>query len=123
MGNRICHWEHNKDAQPMKRACNGCEGGLLQCSAFWNRLQKKNNAVFKEVLMNFLSKVKGKVVALFMFLLATAAMAAANDYTSLTADVVTDISGINSTLVTIGGAIIGVSVVFLIVRFIRRMIS
>jgi len=52
-----------------------------------------------------------------------AAHAAADDYSELTTGVVENISSIGTILMSIGGAIIGVSVVFIIVRFIRRMVS
>jgi len=74
-----------------------------------------------EVHMNFLAKVNSKVALLLLSLVAFAQ--AATDYTSLTSGVTDDISSVASVLMGIGAAIIGVTVIFLIYRMIKRMIG
>jgi hypothetical protein len=61
-------------------------------------------------------------VALLVCLLASASSAAI-DYTAMTGDVTTEISGAATVLMGIAGAIIGVCVIFIIYRFVRRLMG
>jgi len=71
--------------------------------------------------MNFLTNAKGRVLSLLLFLAAFAQ--AATDYSALTDGVITDITSIGGVLMGIGAAIIGVSVVFIIYRLVKRMLG
>jgi hypothetical protein len=59
---------------------------------------------------------------LLVCFLASAA-SAAGEYDALITGIASDIEGIKVSLITIGVAIVAVSAVFLIVRFVRRMVS
>jgi hypothetical protein len=84
-------------------------------------------------IMNLLKKVKGagssvavnfnaKLVALCVFLVALASYAA-QDYSALSTEVTSNLSGLSTVLMTIAGTIIGVVVVVVAFRFVKRMLG
>jgi len=68
------------------------------------------------------NKIAGVAAAAVVAVSAVPAKAA-NDYTSLATQVTGELSGVGTILMTIAGSIVAVAVVFLVVRFIRRMIG
>jgi hypothetical protein len=59
--------------------------------------------------------------SLFLLLL-MACCSFAGDYDSMTSEVVSDLEGIKTTLMSIGGVIIGFGVIYAIVKFVRRFL-
>jgi len=76
-------------------------------------------AGFAKSLCKRVVDVKVAVFLLFLVVLSQAA----TDYSSLTTGVTEDISSISTVLMGIGAAIIGVSLIFVIYRLVKRMIG
>jgi len=63
------------------------------------------------------------VMMMALVLLSASFASAAGEYDTLTSGLETEIGNIKTVLIGLGATIIGVSVVFLVVRFVKRMIS
>jgi len=86
-----------------------------------NSLKTKAHDAVKSVL----GHVSGarSVLMMALVLLSASFASAAGEYDALTTGLETEIGGIKTVLIGLGATIIGVSVVFLVVRFIKRMVS
>jgi hypothetical protein len=83
------------------------------------QLGSKSSSFMKRALVGF----GGAKYALVLFLLMVVSAFAQTDYSAMTSGLETEISSAKAIIIGLGGAILGVSIVFVVYKLFRKMVG